>query len=253
MIETPAIYPGAVLHRRMTAPTYRFRYRYVAFLLDLDELPALDARSRLFAHNRHGLVSLYDADYGPRDGSPLRPWIDNLLRERGIAADGRVLLLTVPRVLGHSFNPLSAWFCLGADERPRAVLCEVHNTFGESHGYLLHDDGAPLDFPVRSEAAKTFHVSPFFPLDGGYRFRLSAPGEQLAVSIGYHGAEGQRLAAVQTGERRPLTDGQLLRLLGRLPPPGVRALAQIHWQALKIYLRGGTFHTKPEPPREFLE
>ncbi len=251
MIEAPALYVGAVTHRRTVAPTYHFRYRYAAFLLDLDDLPALDRRSRLFAYNRRGLISLYDQDYGPQDGTPLRPWIDGVLRERGLdTADGRVLLLTVPRVLNHAFNPLSVWFCLDRDEQPRAVLCEVHNTFGETYGYLLHQDGAPMAFPIRSRATKVFHVSPFFPVDGEYRFLLSALTESLTVAIGYDGAEGQRLSAVQTGERRPLTDGQLWRILGRLPPPGIRALAGIHWEALKIYLRGGQFHSRPQPPEE---
>ncbi len=249
MIEAPALYTGAVMHRRLLAPEYRFRYRYRAVLLDLDDLPALDARTRLFAYNRRGPVSLHDADYGPRDGSPLRPWVDGVLRERGLAADGRVLLLTVPRVLGHAFNPLSVWYCLDRDEQPRAVLCEVHNTFGEAYTYLLHRDGEPLAFPIHSQATKVFHVSPFLPLDGEYRFRLSEPAEHIAVSIGYHGPEGRRLAASQTGERRPLTDAALARLL-TLPPPGWRALAGIHWQALKIYLRGGKYHPRPEPPEE---
>ncbi len=253
MIEAPALYVGGVTHRRMIAPQYHFRYRYAAFLFDVDDLPALDARSRLFSYNRSGLISLHDRDYGPRDGTPLRPWIDTLLAERGLdTADGRVLLLTVPRVLHHAFNPLSVWFCLDRDERPRAVLCEVHNTFGEVYGYLLHQDGAPMSFPIRSQATKVFHVSPFLPVDGEYHFRFSALTESLAVAIGYHGEEGQRLSAVQTGARRPLTDGQLLRILSRLPPPGLRALAGIHWQALKIYLRGGRFHRKPEPPKELV-
>ncbi|MFW6345077.1 MAG: DUF1365 domain-containing protein, partial [Halomonas sp.] len=249
MIEAPALYVGAVTHRRLIAPTYYFRYRYVSFMLDLDDLPALDQRSRLFAYNRRGLISLHECDYGPRDGSPLRPWIDAVLRARGLdTADGRVLLLTVPRVLHQAFNPLSVWFCLDRQEQPRAVLCEVHNTFGEAYGYLLHQDGAPMTFPLRSRATKVFHVSPFLPLDGEYRFRISALADTMAIAIGYHGEEGQRLAAVQSGERRPLTDAQLWRILGRLPPPGIRALAGIHWEALKIYLRGGQFHRKPEPP-----
>ncbi|MBK5935393.1 DUF1365 domain-containing protein [Halorhodospira halophila] len=253
MIEAPALYVGGVTHRRSIAPQYHFRYRYAAFLFDVDGLPALDARCRLFAYNRSGPISLHDRDYGPRDGTPLRPWIDSVLAERGLdTADGRVLLLTVPRVLNHAFNPLSVWFCLDRDERPRAVLCEVHNTFGEVYGYLLHQDGAPMPFPIRSQATKVFHVSPFLPVDGEYRFRFSALTESLAVAIGYHGEEGRRLSAVQTGERRSLTDGQLLRILGRLPPPGIRALVGIHWQALKIYLRGGRFHSKPESPKELV-
>ncbi len=253
MIEAPALFVGGITHRRLIHPTYEFRYRYVAFLLDIDGLEALDRKCRLFTYNRRGPISLLDRDYGPRDGTPLRPWIDSILRERGLhQADGRVLLLTVPRVLNSAFNPLSVWLCLDRQDRPRAALAEVHNTFGEVYGYLLHQDGEPLSFPIRSRAAKVFHVSPFLPRDGEYRFRISQPGAQLGISIGYFGDEGHRLTAVQQGTRRPLTDAQLWRLLGRLPPPGLRAFGAIHWQALKIYLRGGTVYPKPDRPEELV-
>ena len=137
-----ALYRGWVLHQRRTDPPARFRYRVFMLLLDLDRVAEVERRCRLFGHNRLRPVALYDRDHGPRDGSPLRPWIDGVLARQGIElAGGRVRLLCYPRVMGRAFNPLSLWYCEHADGGLRAVLCEVRNTFGEWHGYLLHDGG----------------------------------------------------------------------------------------------------------------
>ena len=243
------LYHGWVMHQRQARPRARFRYRVFMLLLDLDRLDALDRRCRLFGHNRRRPVAFYDRDHGPKDGSPLRPWIDTVLARSGIdLAGGRVRLLCYPRVLGRAFNPLSLWYCEHADGSLRAVLCEVRNTFGEWHGYLLHDDGRALDWPVRASAAKCFHVSPFLPDRGYYRFRLTAPHARLSIGIRYQDPEGQELTAVQWGERRALTDRSLATALARLPWLALSVWGGIHWEALKLWLRGARYHRKPTPP-----
>ena len=248
MRQCGALYVGSVAHRRRQAPSHRFRYRVFMLLLDLDRLDQLDRSSWLFGHNRLRPLSLYDRDHGPKDGSPLRPWIDAVLCDAGVHLQGgRVRLLCYPRVFGHAFNPLSLWYCEHADGSLRAVLCEVRNTFGEWHGYLLHEGGRPMEWPVRASARKCFHVSPFLPDNGGYRFRLDAPEQRLRVAVTYQDA-GQGLAAVQQGDRRELTDGELARALAGVPLLSLKVVGGIHWEALKLWLRGARLYRKPPPP-----
>lgn len=245
------ILTGTVMHRRLFPVRYRFAYRVFSLLLDLDELPALDRRLRLFSHNRFNLLSFHDRDHGPRRDAPLRPWIETLLREQGIElAGGPVRLLCFPRVLGYVFNPLSLWYCHHADGSLRAVLCEVSNTFGEHHGYLLHEGGAPLADPLRQSRDKRFHVSPFISMEARYSFRISRPGERLAVVIHEHQRGRLMLTASLTGRLAPLTDGRLLAAALRIPLLTLKVMILIHWQALKIWLRGAPFHRKPPPPEQ---
>lgn len=255
MTVAGALYRTSVMHRRMDATRYRFDYRVFGLLVDVDRLDDLDRGLRLFSHNRPNLLAIHDRDHGPKDGTPLRPWVDALLRRHGIdQAGGRVELFCMPRVLGYVFNPLSLFYCRDADDRLIAILCEVRNTFGEWHGYLLHDGGRPLAFPLRHRAAKVFHVSPFLPPAGTYRFRFSAPEEHLAVGIRYELDGRPVLAATQTGSRRRLTDAEILRATARMPLMTFKVMAAIHWQAARLWLRGAAFYRKPMPPaREITE
>ena len=252
MNRTPAsLYRSEVMHRRLFPVRYRFAYRVYSLLLDIDRLDEAAAGSRVFGHNRPNLFAFYDRDHGPRDGSALRPWIDALLSRAGIElAGGRVELLCFPRVLGYVFNPLSIWYCHHRDGSLRAVLCEVSNTFGESHAYLLHDHGRPMQWPVRDQHDKDFHVSPFIGMDARYHFRLGEPGEQLQVMIREFQDDALMLAAAQVGHRRPFTTGELLKAALAIPFMTFKVMALIHWQALKIWLKGARFYRKPAPPTE---
>jgi len=153
-------------------------------------------------------------------------------------------------VLGYTFNPLAIWYCRHRDGSLRAVLLEVSNTFGERHGYLLHDNGAPLAWPVRQARAKCFHVSPFVGMQAEYRFRLSEPGGRLEIGIRELQDDRLMLVAAQVGRAEPFTSASLLRALLAVPFLTLKIMAMIHWQALKIWLRGATFFPKPTPPRE---
>ena len=246
------LYRGRLFHERRVAPRYQFAYRVFSLLVDLDRLDEAHRRHWLFSHNRFNLLAFHNRDHGPKDGSALRPWIDGQLQQAGIdLAGGRVQLLCYPRVLGYVFNPLSVWFCRHADGTLRAVLCEVRNTFGEWHGYLLHDSGAPLLENLRDSAQKCFHVSPFLPREGHYQFRVQVPAARYGVTVNWHNEEQPEepaLIAVQTGEQVPAGDSGLLRAAVAVPFMTVKVIVAIHWQALKIWLRGGRFHRKPGPP-----
>jgi len=242
------LFVGKVWHRRWKPKAHRLDYRVFAALIDLDELPVLASRSRIFSHNRFNLFSLMDRDFGPGDGAPLKPWVAAQLRAAGLPADDlRVELLCYPRMFGYAFNPLSVYFCRRAgDGALIAILYEVHNTFGQRHCYLI--PAAAADGVVRQTCAKSFYVSPFIGMAARYRFRLAVPDARLSIAIRQEIPEGPQLVATLSGRRQPLTDAVLLRQLLRFPFLTLKVIAAIHWQALRLWLRGARFHRRPDPP-----
>ncbi|MBK5942100.1 DUF1365 domain-containing protein [Halochromatium roseum] len=247
MSENPhRIYFTQVMHRRLFPVQYRFTYKVFSLLLDLDALDRVP--SLLRTRKGFGLLRFAAEDHGPRDGSALRPWADQLLREHGIElAGGRIRLLCMPRVLGYGFNPLSLWYCEHADGQLRAVLAEVSNTFGDSHFYLLANGGKPLAWPVRDRASKCFYVSPLMEVAGEYRFRLAEPDKKIGVFIRQFHQDGRlELVATQSGAGEPLSNRALWRALRRTPLMSFKVMLAIHWQALKIWLRGARYVPKPD-------
>jgi hypothetical protein len=245
MAQASALYLGTVHHRRHAAPEHAFSYRVWYALLDLDELPLLAARIPGFAHNRLALAGFHDRDHMGPSTRPVRAKLAEWLAAAGVTeAPARVELLTQPRVLGLGFNPVSFYYCRDRDDVLRQVVAEVNNTFGEACCYLLRADGAA----VREEAAKRFHVSPFQPLAGRYAFRLTPPGERLEVGITLERDGRPALETALVLERRDLSAANLRRAVLRAPHAGLRNLALIHLQALRLWLRGAPFFPKPGAP-----
>lgn len=249
-----ALYAGTVMHRRWKPKPHRLQYGVFALLADLDELPALTRRLRLFSHNRFNLFSLMDRDFGAGDGSALKPWVEARLAEAGLETRGiQVSLLCYPRILGYAFNPLSVFYCRRArDGALIAILYEVHNTFGERHCYLIPVE--PGEAIVRQECAKAFYVSPFIDMQATYRFQVLPPscaseaGERLALVINESDAEGPLLDASFVARRVPVGDGKLLSLLARHPLMGLKVIGGIHWEALRLWLKGIKLTKRPDPP-----
>tara|TARA_B100002049_G_scaffold237274_1_gene227494 strand:+ start:2569 stop:3345 length:777 start_codon:yes stop_codon:yes gene_type:complete len=248
---TACLYRARVTHRRPGPPAYRFAYRTYHLLIDLDAIDATLAASSLISRNRFNLLSFYDADHGSHDGADLRHWVDGVLAEHDIdLAGGRVWLLAMPRVLGYGFNPISLYYCFSSDGSLVAVLAEVHNTFGEHHVYVVHDNGAAMAWQQAMDKTKRFHVSPFFDRSGRYRFHFLAPEHRLGLGIRLYDEAGcLRIATALAGHRRPLTSGQILRAALAVPWMSAKVSAAIHWQAAKLWLRGAVFHRKPVAER----
>jgi uncharacterized protein len=254
--NSPAIGFGQVLHSRLRPVPNRFRYPTYFLRLPLRSLAARPLALRWLKFNRPALFAVNDADHG--DGPPLLDWIDGLLRREGIEdATGEIWLHTFPRVAGYTFNPVSFWFAHRTDGRLRAVVCEVNNTFGERHSYLLaHADGRPLAWGEEITARKALHVSPFCAVEGGYRFRLmltDADGAQAArfvARIDYDDGAGPLLQTSLSGSLTPLTDRSLLRAFFGYPLFTFGVIARIHWQALKLWIKRVPFHSKPAPPAQ---
>ena len=243
------LYTTRVMHRRLVAPLHRFVYRLFYLLLDIDRLDELDRGLRLFSRNRFNLVAFHDRDHGNGERGGLRGWAEALLAASGVRLDGgRIRLLCLPRVLGFAFNPLAIWYCQHRDGSLRAIIAEVRNTFGEKHCYVLASGGRPLTYEGPHAKDKCFHVSPFLDLVGQYQFRFAEPAGSLRVLI-HETREGTPiLGATLAGERRALGDGALLRQVARMPWMALKVVAGIHWEALKLWLRGARFHRKPAPP-----
>lgn len=238
-----AVYPGVLMHNRISPKKHQFSYRVASWVFDLDELEIIDRRYRLFSRNRFNLIAFYDADYGDGSGRPLKEQINNLLAQNEMAPASKLLLFCYPRVLGYVFNPLSVYFCF-RNEELIAVVYEVSNTFGERHSYVVEaEDIKNKTTVIRQMANKQLHVSPFFPMDCHYRFRTAIPAENVMLSISLHKAPNDLrshkiFAAVFKGSRVAVNDKTIFQLALSLPLQTIKVVAAIHWEALKIWLKG---------------
>jgi DUF1365 family protein len=246
----PLLFFGRVMHARLRPRRNIFSYR--VFFVRM-AVQALDkAGGPLFSLDRFNLFSVHRRDYGPRDGSSLESWIRNLLQREGITtADGAIWLQTFPRVLGYVFNPVSFWLCLDNSNQLRAALCEVNNTFGEHHTYLIsHPDQRPI-LPTDSlRAAKVFHVSPFCEVKGQYRFSFEPDAKRALFRIDYDDEDGMLLLTSVSGAAQPLGTRSLLWAFFAYPLMTLGVIARIHWQALRLWMKRVPFFSKPVPPVE---
>jgi DUF1365 family protein len=161
-------------------------------------------------------------------------------------AEDRIRVLCFPRVLGRGFSPLTLWYCHDPRGRLRAMVCEVHSTFGEGHCYVLSGEaGEPLNLDAPLRKRKQLHVSPFFPVAGEYRFRFEPPQRTVAANVGYWQNGELALLAELYGDARAWSDRVLLAEVLRMPWAGIKVLTAIHWQALKLWWRGAPFHAQP--------
>jgi DUF1365 family protein len=235
-----ALYFGDVMHARLKPLGHRFSYRVMSLLIDLDRLDEADRQSPLFAVNRPALYSFNETDHGERDGSSVRGYVQRCAAARGIdLTGGRVLLLCYPRLFGYTFNPLSAYFCYSAGGELALIIYEVRNTFGELHPYVLPVQPGEISVAgVRQQQDKLFYVSPFVEMAMRYHFRVSPPGHSVKLRILETDREGPLLAATFSGRRRSLTTAALLRSFFSLPLVSFKIVAAIHWEALRLWLKG---------------
>jgi DUF1365 family protein len=231
---------GTVMHQRLDAPPHRFAYPLYMLLLDLDELPGLDRRLRLFGHNRRRPLAFRDRDHLGAGTRALRAKVEGFLRDEGIEPPGgRILLLTLPRVFGYVFNPVSFFYCYDAAGRLAARLAEVNNTFGDAHAYA----GTARAWRDK----KAMHVSPFFSMAGSYDWDLPEPdGLRVEARVDLTREGRLLLRARLTLRPEPLTDRALAKALLRYPFMTLKVLAAIHLEALRLWWMGALFF--PAPP-----
>jgi DUF1365 family protein len=245
--DAASLYFGEVMHARLKPMGHRFSYRVMSLLIDLDRLDEADRQSPLFGVNRAALYSFNEADHGKRDRSSLRAHVQACAHAHGIdLTGGKVLLLCYPRLLGFTFNPLSVYFCHRAAGELALIIYEVRNTFGDIHCYALPvKPGEASAAGIRQQHDKQFYVSPFVEMAMRYHFRILPPSETVRLRILETDREGPLLAATFSGRRRALTTGALLRSFVALPLVTLKIVAAIHWEALRLWLKGARLIPRP--------
>ena len=243
-----SLYDVNVMHRRHVAPLYRFVYKLFYVLFDIDQIGAFAEKRKFFSFNRWNLLSFRTSDF-VKTGT-LRDYVESALTPRGIARQniGRIRIFCLPRVLGFAFNPISLFYVDDTNGNPIAVIAFVRNTFGEQHSYVLGATGAELPWSQAHSKTKNFHVSPFFDLVGEYQFTFTNPGERIRVVINEFRDDKPLIDATVAGARVEMTDSAILKRVLLMPFSTLKVVAGIHWEALKIWLRGAKFHKKPAAP-----
>lgn len=240
-----SLYFGQVMHARLKPIGHRFAYSVFCLLIDIDQLPQANRASRWFSINRFNLLSFRPSDHG--SGTPLRQHVETLLAPTGVIYD-QIALLCYPRVLGFAFNPISVYFCY-AQGQISALIYEVRNTFGQKHSYVAPVGKGELSpAGVRQERGKLFYVSPFMDMDLLYRFRLRPPAETVALRILACDKQGPLLAATFSGQRRALANASVLAAFFGLPLMTAKVVGGIHWEALKLWIKGVALRARPLPP-----
>ena len=259
----PLIGFGQVRHTRLRPQRHAFAYPTYFLMLPLRSLRTQVPQTAQWHINCAGALSFFETDHGdgriPEQGGAIA-WLDELLQREGIHdATGEAWLHTYPRVLGYTFKPVSFWYChRAADDQDgalRAIVVEVNNTFGERHCYVLD---APR-YGVEQRADKVFHVSPFNPVQGHYRFRFmrSAHGGQAraVACVDFYDDASIDAAVLQTsvsGTLQPVTPALLRRALLRYPVMTLGVMLHIHTQALRLWMKKVPFFRKPAPPQAFV-
>ena len=239
-----------VMHARLRPTANRFRYRVPYLAIPIAELEA-KARRGVLSIDGFNLFSVLTKDYGC-EGAPAAACVRQILARFGVAeADGDIVLVTIPRVLGFAFNPVSFWLCFDKGSALRAVIAEVNNTFGERHFYLCcNQDHRPISTGDTLTAAKVFHVSPFMKVEGEYRFTFVWEPKTFAVRIDLYDAAGLILRTSLAGPRQRAANARLLSAFFANPLLMFKVLALIHLQAARLLLKGLTPLNKPSPPPE---
>ena len=237
-----AIYAGRVEHRRLRPVVHGLSYKVFAFFLNLDELPE---KLKWFSHNRFNLFSLYDRDHGAGDGQSLSAYVRGLIAQHPEAKQVKeIFLLAYPRVLGYVFNPLSTYYCLDEKGLPVLMVYEVNNTTGDRTSYVL----PVANGKIAQSHAKRMWVSPFNDVSGEYGFHGNVPDETISLGVSLRDEAGPKLKAWFRGERRALSDRELLAQFAQVPFLTFKVMAGILWEALKLKLKGLSYVSRPNPP-----
>ena len=242
-----ALYIGEVVHKRLRPRLHALRYEVFSCLFDCEDLDHLDRRLRVFSYNRFNLLSLHDRDH--TDGRSLTRYLREIADKSGSGDDvSRFLMLCYPKVLGYAFNPLTVFFGLDAADQVRIIIYQVNNTFGERKTYVLPAEPDKNGL-VNQECRKRFYVSPFNTVEGRYSFHATQPmGRDLTVGVALKTDDGPLLKTHFRGKRLELTDATLMRALGRTGWMTVKVFAGIHFEALRLWLKGLRIVRRPPPP-----
>jgi uncharacterized protein len=250
LATSSCIYVGEVIHQRLRPTPHKLSYRVFSMLLDVDAIEDAARQLKRFSYNRFNLFSFYDRDHGMGDGEPVAVHARRLFADANIDTGGaRILLLAYPRCLGAAFNPLSVYYCISPDGGLRALIYEVNNTFGQRRSYVVRAGELGNGGVYAQACRKALFVSPFAAVEGRYGFRVTAPGDSLLLGVQYYDDAGAVLRTHFRATAAPLTDATLGGLLWRFPLLTLKIVGGIHWEALKLWLKGVPMVQRPRSPR----
>ena len=251
------LYVGQVRHRRFTPRHHEFSYAMFMMYLDLDELDQVFRPYALWSSDRFNLAWFRRRDHLGDPNTPLKQAVVDLVHERiGIHIDGAVRLLTHLRYLGIGFNPVSFYYCYDKTQQLRAIVAEVNNTpWNEQHCYVQQvvDSGATHH---RFRLNKQFHVSPFNPMHQYYQWRIREPDQYIGVHMENWQDDRKIFDASMSMDARPISHGNLTRVLARFPLVTLKVILAIYWQALKLLLKRTPIFDHPvadQPPKQTAE
>ena len=243
MIKDSSIYIGNVIHKRFKPKIHFFKYKVFSILLDISEIDILDKSLKIFSYNKFNIVSFYDADHGPRDGTSIKEWVIKNLNDNRINTENiKIKLLCYPRIFGYVFNPLSVFFIYNKKSELISILYEVKNTFGEQHTYVFKTK--ENENYIKHTCKKKFHVSPFIEMDCTYFFKILKPSEKISVIIDQYDEEGKLLYVSQDGDRIELNNKNLVLSYLRHPLMTFKIIVAIHFEAFKLWTKGIKFVKK---------
>ena len=243
MIKNSSIYNGTVIHKRFKPKVHFFKYKVFSILIDISEINLLHKNLKIFSHNRFNIISFYDADHGPRDGTSVKEWVIKNLKDNQIdTKDIKIKLLCYPRIFGFVFNPLSVFFIYNKKSELISKLYEVKNTFDEQHTYIFKS--RENENPIKHTCKKKFHVSPFIQMNCTYFFKILKPGDKISVIIDQYDEEGKLLYASQDGSRIELNNKNLFLSYLKHPLMTFKIIAAIHFEAFKLWIKGIKFIKK---------
>lgn len=246
------LYSGSVYHKRHQPFEHDFRYKVFTFFIDLDALTQKN-KWRFLSYNRFNLFSITDKNHAKRDGTNIKSWIIETAQERGVdLSSGQIMMLTFPRILGWAFTPITIYFCYDAEKALKAILYQVKNTFGEQHSYFMPvlTEHLKAGGWIEQQCDKIFYVSPFIQRDCVYKFRLKEPSDTLDIAIHQFQPDGKILTATWDGRANPLNDGHMIRAFFSIPMQMVKIIVGIHWEAIKLWIKGAKYYQRPAPPEQ---
>ena len=243
MIKNSYIYTGTVIHKRFKPKIHSFSYKVFSLLIDLSELDLMHQKLKLFSYEKFNIISIFNKDDGPRDGSSLNNWVIDNLKKHGIESKNiQIKLLCYPRIFGYVFNPLSVFYIYDKNSELISILYEVKNTFGEQHVYIFKiGENQNL---IQHVCKKKFHVSPFIEMDCVYFFRLLKPNNKISVIIDLNDREGKILYASQDGIKSDLNNKNLIKSYFKHPLMTFKIILAIHFEAFKLWTKGIKFIKK---------
>ena len=189
MIKNSLIYNGTVVHKRFKPKVHFFKYKVFSLLLDLSEFNILNKSLKIFSYNKFNIISFYDKDHGPRDGTSVKDWVIDNLKKNNIKTNNiKIKLLCYPRIFGYVFNPLSIFFVYNKKSELISILYEVKNTFDEQHTYIFKiKKNKNL---IKHTCKKKFHVSPFIKMNCTYFFKILRPSNKISIIIDQYDKKG---------------------------------------------------------------